>query len=78
MKWFKDMLTEKDGQSFELLAALGAIGFAAVIVFQGYVTFKNGTFDPLTFTTGLGALLVSIGGGQKLKPQAPPDKVDTQ
>lgn len=68
MKLFKDIFTETDGESFELIALLGSIALVCAIALQVYVTYNTKTFDILNFSTGIGALLVSIGGGLKLKP----------
>jgi hypothetical protein len=73
MKLLRDILTETDGKSFELIALLGSVALVCAIVFQGYVTYNTKVFDILNFTTGIGALLVSIGGGLKLKPPVKSD-----
>lgn len=70
MKLFKDILTETDGESYELLALLGSLALVCAIGLQVYVTYNTKVFDILNFSTGIGALLVSIGGGLKLKPAA--------
>ena len=69
-KILTDMFTESDGKSFDIGAAMAATAILCAIVFQGYVTFNSKTFDVLNFSTGIGALIVSVGGAQKLKPQA--------
>jgi hypothetical protein len=74
MKLLKDLFTEKDGESFELLAALGALAVVVALGLQIYVTYRSGTFDLINFGTGITALIVGIGGGQKLKPQTEPKK----
>lgn len=68
MKLLTDIFTETDGQSFELIALLGSLAFVCAISLQVYVTYNTKTFDILNFSTGIGALLISIGGGLKLKP----------
>lgn len=69
MKFFKDIFTEKDGESFELIAALGAIAVVVAIGIQCYVSLKSGSFDIVNYGTGIGLLLAAVGGGQRLKPQ---------
>ncbi len=71
MKAIRDFFTEADGSSYELIAALGALAVVIALALQVYVTAKTGAFDIITFGTGIGALLVSVGGGQRLKPAAP-------
>jgi hypothetical protein len=68
MKFLKDIFTERDGTSFDIIAFLGALALFAAISLQVYVTIKSNTFDILNFGTGITALIVGIGGGQKLKP----------
>lgn len=68
MKIFKDIFTEPDGESFELLAVLGALAVFVAIVLQVYVSYKSNTFDIINFGTGIGLLLGAVGGGQRLKP----------
>ena len=70
MKILRDLFTEADGKSFDISAALGAVAILCAITFQGYVTFNSKSFDVLNFSTGIGALIVGIGGAQKLKPAA--------
>lgn len=70
MKFFKDIFTEPDGESFELLAALGTVAFFVAIGLTIYVTVKNNNFDIINFGLGTGALIGSISAGQKFKPQA--------
>ena len=70
MKLIRDIFTEADGKSFDISACLAAIAVVCAILFQGYVTYNSKTFDVLNFSTGIGALIVSVGGAQKLKPQA--------
>ena len=70
MKFIRDIFTEADGKSFDIGACLAAFAVICAIAFQGYVTFNSKTFDVLNFSTGIGALIVAVGGSQKLKPQA--------
>lgn len=73
MKAIKDLFTESDGETFEVLSILGALAVFIAIVLQVYVTYHSKAFDPIQFGTGITALIVGIGGGQKLKPQAIPE-----
>jgi len=68
MNFIRHILTEADGKSYDVVPVLGALSILVALVFQGYTVFHSGTFDILNFATGIGALLVSIGGGMKLKP----------
>jgi hypothetical protein len=70
MKFVRDIFTESDGKSFDIAASLAALAVLCAILFQGYVTYNSKTFDVLNFSTGIGALILSVGGTQKLKPQA--------
>jgi hypothetical protein len=60
MKWLKDILTEKDNETFEFSALLA---FLSVLVFIGLSVWKMWTikqFDPISYGTGASAI---IGGG---------------
>ena len=60
MKWLKDILTERDGETFELSAVLAAftvVGFIAMSVWKMWQTRQ---FDPVSYGTGASAI---IGGG---------------
>lgn len=70
MKYFKDVFTESNGESFDIAASLAALAVIAAITLQVYVTIQSKTFDVLNFSTGIGALIVACGGAQKLKPLA--------
>ena len=70
MKFLRHLFTEADGYSFDIGACLGALAVVVAMVFQGYVTYHANTFDILNFSTGISALIVAVGGSQKLKPPA--------
>lgn len=59
-KFLKDLLTERDGETFELSAVLAAF---TVLAFVGMAVWKMWTthqFDPVSYGTGASAI---IGGG---------------
>ena len=68
MNFLKHILTEADGISYDVVPVLGTLSILVAFLFQGYTVIHSGTFDILNFSAGIGALLVSIGGGMKLKP----------
>jgi hypothetical protein len=68
MNFLKHLFTEADGKSYDVVPVLGALSVIMAMIFQGYTVFHSGTFDILNFATGIGTLLVAIGGGMKLKP----------
>lgn len=60
MKWLKDILTERDGETYELsaiLAAFTVVGFVAMSIWKMWQTHQ---FDPVSYGTGASAI---IGGG---------------
>lgn len=60
MKWLKDLLTERDNETFEVSAVLA---FLSVLVFLGLSIWKmilTRQFDPISYGTGASAI---IGGG---------------
>ncbi len=75
MNFLKHILTEADGVNYDVVPVLGTLSIFMAFIFQAYTVIHLGTFDILNFATGIGALLVSIGGGMKLKP---PSTNDTQ
>ena len=74
MKYLQDIFTEADGTSFDISASLAALAVIIAIGLQVYVTIHTNAFDILNFSTGIGALIVSVGASQKLKPQSTSDK----
>jgi len=75
MNFLKHILTEADGVNYDVVPVLGTVSIFMAFIFQAYTVIHLGTFDILNFSAGIGALLVSIGGGMKLKP---PSTNDTQ
>ena len=72
-KLLRHWFTEADGKSFDLIAALGSFGFVIAMGLQIYVTATTGEFSLLEFGTGLGAIMVAVTGGQRLKPESKPE-----
>ena len=68
MKFFKDLFTEADGTSFDIIPSLSALAVVAAIALQVYVSLHSGVFDILNFSTGISALMIGTGGAMKLKP----------
>ena len=61
MKWLKDILTEKDCQTYEWSALLGFLMVLGFVGMAAYHVWKNHTFDPVAYGTG-GASLLGGGG----------------
>ena len=61
MKWLKDILTEKDCQTYEWSALLGFLMVIGFVAMAAYHVWKNKTFDPVAYGTG-GASLLGGGG----------------
>lgn len=61
MKWLKDILTEKDCQTYEWSALLGFLMVIGFVAMAAYHVWKNHTFDPVAYGTG-GASLLGGGG----------------
>ena len=60
MKWLKDILTERDGESFELSAVLAAFTVLAFVAMSVWKMVETHQFDPISYGTGASAI---IGGG---------------
>lgn len=75
MKWFKDITTDNQND-FDLVSICGVIAFAGLMFFTAYTVYKTGNFDPITYSTGAGALLLGIGGGYRVKSGLPKDNPD--
>lgn len=80
MKWLKDVLTERDGNTYELSAVLAAF---TVLAFVGMAVWKMWTtrqFDPISYGTGASAIIGGGGLSRLFKgkvgdyTQAPPQK----
>jgi hypothetical protein len=59
-KFFRHSLTEADNQTFDVVRVSFFLSVISAISFAGYALWKSGTFDVMSFATGLAAL---IGGG---------------
>lgn len=64
----KDILTEQDGVSFDItrvMWVLGTLVFFACTIDAIFI--RRGTFDPIGWSTGFGAVLVAGSAGIKIK-----------
>lgn len=67
------MFTGIDGESYDVVKIFAIIGFLTGVGLQIYVVgWKNQEFDILTFSTGIGALFIMVGGALKLKETTEP------
>ena len=60
MKWLKDVLTERDGNTYELSAVLAAFTVVAFVGMSIWKMWQTKQFDPISYGTGASAI---IGGG---------------
>jgi hypothetical protein len=70
---FKDCLTGKDGESYDIGRVLWIVGVFTFIGLSFYAVMRSGTFDPLNWGAGYGALLGGGGAGVALKAKTEPD-----
>ena len=72
MALIKDILTEVDGESFDITIIMGV---ATLVVAFGLciysIFFKDQPFDIVDFATGTTAIIAGTGAAARLKPQAP-------
>ncbi len=61
MKWLKDILTEKDNETFEWAAVMGLLMVVGFVGMAIYDVVHNKKFDPVKYGTG-GASLLGGGG----------------
>jgi len=72
MKWFKDLLTEADGESFDVTILMGVATLTVAFVMTAYMVFwLKKDFDIVQFATGTTAIIAGTGAAARLKPQAP-------
>ncbi len=72
LSFLKDILTARDGESYDVGRVLWAIGAVAFIALTAYAVYRGGAFDPLNWGTGYGAILGGGGAGIRLKAQTEP------
>jgi hypothetical protein len=71
--FLKSLLTEVDGESFDVAKLLAALSILAGITFQGYVLYKqpDTKFDMQNYGTGIGLLFAGVGVALHMKKDAP-------
>lgn len=63
-----DIVTEKDGQSFDIIKVVGVIGLLIYFGLSIYTVILNpSTFNYMNWGTGFGLILGAIGGAVKVK-----------
>jgi hypothetical protein len=73
MKFIKDTLTGKDGESFDVGRVAAVLSFITGIGLQVYVVgWKGQPFDFLLFGSGIGAMAAGLGALLKLKEGSEP------
>ncbi len=73
-KFFKDILTGKDNQTYDmgrLLWVQGAISYCIIAFFAVY---KGQHWDPIAFGSGFAAILAAGGAALKIKESTEPNK----
>lgn len=71
-KLLKQVLTTYDNETFDTGRVLAFLYFISTIVFQAWVVFHGGTFDPQEYLVGGGGFLAGLGiylFGDKDKPK---------
>lgn len=71
---FKDCVTCKDGESYDVGRVLLVAGSLAFIGLSIAHILKGGTFDPLNWGGGYGALLGGGGANLALKAKTEPEQ----
>jgi TRAP-type C4-dicarboxylate transport system permease small subunit len=64
----KNILTERDNQTFELISVLTLLAMTGLVVYAGYdLIHNNARFDPETYGIGVATILGGSGLGRFLK-----------
>lgn len=66
----RGFFTGRDNQSGEIGRVLWALGFVSLCAFQGWAMHRGQTFDPMTFSGGVAAILAAGGFGIAQKDKA--------
>lgn len=69
LKFLKDLVTDHDNDG-EIVSVLGTLSVLCFLVFQGYVVWTTKTFNGVEFGTGVGLVLVGLGGGYFAKSKS--------
>ena len=69
-KFFTDLVTGTSNLDYELSRVLWLLGGLAYLAYGGFHLFQNGTFNPLEFGGGFGALMAGGGWGTAVKDRA--------
>ncbi|MHB1756459.1 MAG: hypothetical protein ACYCT9_02980 [Leptospirillum sp.] len=65
---FKNIMTERDNQTFELISVLTLLAMGGMVVFVGYdLIHNNAHFDPENYGIGIATILGGSGLGRFLK-----------
>lgn len=72
MSFLRDCLTGIDGESYDIGRVLWVLGILTFIGLSVVAMLKTGTFDPMNWGTGYGAILGGGGAGIGLKSKTEP------
>lgn len=72
LKWFKDILTGIDGESFDIARVSGAVAVVAQCALAGVHLYISHTFDAMSFGTGAAAIIAATGASIKMKQDTEP------
>lgn len=61
MKWVKDMLTERDNETFDIGRFLCLISYIVYFVMALILSFTSHAWGALDFSGGIGAMAISFG-----------------
>lgn len=69
-KFIKDIVTTTDGSSYDITHFLGILAFVTYLAMAIYtVVIQGHALDYVSFGTGLGAVVTSIGAALRLNPE---------
>lgn len=70
-KFLKDLFTENDGESADMIMLCAFAGFAVFLVLQAHVVvWKGAAFDAVQYGIAYGSMLTGLGIAFKLKLDA--------
>lgn len=72
--FLKDVLTEQDGESYEIVRGLATLAMLALVVFTGWSMAMGSPFDTQNFGIGAGTILAAAGAGIGMKAKTEAEK----
>lgn len=78
-EFVKHNLTERDGESYDIVRGTAALGGGAFVLFAAYDVFVLKRWDAVAYGIGFGSVLAALGAALRLNegPSKPPKEPPT-